>query len=360
MSEESISTRLRQAREQKGKTHEQIHKEAAFSLNVRKAVEYGKFKVVEPVYIRLVLRAYAEYLGLDGAQIVQQYNDQFGGPLPPLKVPPPPTPPPHPQVPLRGEGMGERTVAPPWQPAAVPPRPLHPPEGSRTRIGLLAAGVIGLFLLLLLGIQWLDQEEPAPQARAPAFPRPEPVPQRPMQLPEEGQPPAEGAGVAQAPARPAADTAAARPVAQVPDKTAVDTAAARPVVAPPVPSAPAAAGQEPAPGALVLELEAVEPTWVRVRWDKGGFLEAMLQPGTTRRLEARRQFLVWSGNSRGLRYRFQGRPIEQIRPGDPSHTVRFRASAEGVVLLDREKFEQLSQDARDQDTAARARRDSVP
>jgi hypothetical protein len=107
-------------------------------------------------------------------------------------------------------------------------------------------------------------------------------------------------------------------------------------------------------------VEVVEPTWVRIRWDKGGFLETMLQPGDNRRLQASSQFLVWAGNSKGLRYRFQGQPVAEIRMSDPSHTVRFRATKAGISLLDRETFDQLSEATRGPDTTARARRDSVP
>lgn len=355
MSGETIATRLRQAREQKEKTHEQIHRETGFSLNVLQAVEAGNFKVVEPVYVRLILRAYAEYLGLDGDEIVQQYNDQFGAPLPGMKVPPAPVPPPHPQVVLGGEGGGEQTAPPPWQPTPLP-RSLYA-DKPPPRLGLFAAGGVGLLLLLLLGVYWLDQEEEPPYAipersevRAPAVPRPEPVPPRPVQPLVESQPQTEVASAAQI--SPGPDTTASRPAAPPP------ALSEPPPTAKPEPVPQPAAGS--APGGLVLELEAVEPTWVRIRWDRGGFLEAVLQPGTTRRLEARNQFLMWAGNSRGLRYRFQGQPIEQIRLGDPSHTVRFRASKEGVTLLDREAFEQFSEAARERDTTVRARRDSVP
>lgn len=359
MSEESIATKLRQAREQQGKTHEQIHRQIGLSLNVLQAVESGNFKVVEPIYVRMILKAYADHLGLDGAAILKQYNDQFGAPPPTLEVPPAPTPGPHPQVSL-GEDLDLPTapgISPAWQPSPLPGGAFAQPKEIRSRGGLLLLGGGALLLVLLLALYWSDRQEeaprlsalperPAPQARPQAGPRPELAPQRPAQAPLEGT------------AQPQSQTApAAAPDTAVPP---MPSALAEPAL-PEVPAPKPATAPSPAPaGALVLEVEVVEPTWVRIRWDRGGFLETMLQPGDNRRLQASTQFLVWAGNSKGLRYRFQGQPVEQISQSDPSHTVRFRATKAGVSLLDRETFDQLSEAAREQDTMARARRDSVP
>jgi cytoskeleton protein RodZ len=363
MSEETIATKLRQAREQQGKTYEQIHRQTGLSLNVLQAVEAGNFKVVEPIYVRMILKAYADHLGLDGAAILNQYNDQFGAPPPPLEVPPPPTPGPHPQVAL-GDDLDlppAPGISPSWQPSPLPGSAFAEPK-SRSRGGLLLLGGGALLLILLLALYWSDTndegprisalpERPAPQARPPAGPRPELAPQRPAQAPPEvNAPPA----ALSEPAKPAPDIAVPPPLpaalAEPAAKPPAETLAPRPTPVPP-PAAPA--------GALVLELEVIEPTWVRIRWDKGGFLETMLQPGDNRRLQANTQFLVWAGNSKGLRYRFQGQPVQEVSQSDPSHTVRFKATKTGVSLLDREAFDQLFQTVRGQDTTARARRDSL-
>ncbi|MBI2504611.1 MAG: DUF4115 domain-containing protein [Candidatus Latescibacteria bacterium] len=366
MSEETIATKLRQAREQQGKTHEQIHRQIGLSLNVLQAVESGNFKVVEPIYVRMILKAYADYLGLDGSAILKQYNDQFGAPPPALEVPPPPTRGPHPQVAL-GEDLdlpAAPGISPSWQPSPLPIGAFGEPQRAQSRAGLLLLGGGVVLLALLLALYWSDQREAppvnalperaAPQARPPAGPRPELAPQRPAQAPLESSPQAQPAPAPLAEAgKTIPDTLPPHlpaALAEAPKPAAVETPAPKPPAAPP-----------PAPsGALVLELEVVAPTWVRIRWDKGGFLETMLQPGDNRRLQASTQFLVWAGNSKGLRYRFQGQPIEEIRQSDPSHTVRFKATKAGVSLLDRETFDQLSEAIRGQDTLARARRDSVP
>lgn len=374
MSEESIATKLRQAREQQGKTHEQIHRQLGLSLNVLQSVESGNFKVVEPIYIRMILKTYADHLGLDGSAILKQYNDQFGTPPPTLEVPPSPTPGPHPQVAL-GDDLDLPTapgITPPWQPSPLPTGAFSEPKRPSSRGGLLILGGGALLLVLLLTLYLSDNtgdeprtagrpERTAPQARPQAGPRPELAPQPPAQAPPEpsAQPQAATAMTPEA----APDTAlppmpAAMTDPQVPSLATPEAPAPKPTAEIPAPTPTTTPAPAPA-GALVLEVEVTAPTWVRIRWDKGGFLETMLQPGDNRRLQASTQFLVWAGNSKGLRYRFQGQPIAEISQSDPSRTVRFKATKAGVSLLDRETFDQLSEVAREQDTIAKARPDSA-
>ncbi|MBM3280488.1 MAG: helix-turn-helix domain-containing protein, partial [Candidatus Handelsmanbacteria bacterium] len=193
MSEESIATKLRHAREQQGKTHEQLHRQLGLSLNVLQAVETGNFKVVEPIYMRMILKTYADHLGLDGAAILKQYNDQFGAPPPTLEVPPEPTPGPHTAVAL-GDAL-TLPVAPGTtsdrQPSPLAASGYGEPNRSGARGGLLILGGGALLLVLLLALYLADTrstgEEPrtAPQARPPVASRPELAPQHPAQAPAE-------------------------------------------------------------------------------------------------------------------------------------------------------------------------------
>ena len=352
MSEETIATKLRQAREQQGKTHEQIHRQLGLSLNVLQAVESGNFKVVEPIYIRMILKAYADYLDLDGAAILKQYNDQFGSPPPILEVPPPPTPGPHPQVVL-GDDLdlpAAPGISPSWQPSPLPGGAFAKQKETRSRGGFLLLGGGAVLLVTMLALYWSDNsdegprttalpERAAPQVRPPAGPRPE-------LAPHPTQPPAEASAQPQAQAAP--------PLAE-PAKITADTAAPRlpAALAEPAPQSSAAPA---AAAGLTLEIEAVEPTWVQIRWDERGLFETVLQPGSSRRLEAKSQFLIWAGNGRGLRYRFQGQAVEQSTLGDLNRTVRFKASKDGVSVIDRDVFERLT--ARP-DSTAKARRDSL-
>lgn len=79
-----LGWRLRQAREEQGKTVEQVHRHTGLSLFILQNLEAGAFGVVEPVYIRLALRSYAEHLGLNPAALIQQLEALWHSPPPPV------------------------------------------------------------------------------------------------------------------------------------------------------------------------------------------------------------------------------------------------------------------------------------
>jgi cytoskeletal protein RodZ len=87
-----LGWRLRQAREEQGKTLEQVHHHTGLSLYVLQNLEAGAFAVVEPVYVRLALRSYAEHLGLNPAGLLQQLEALWSPPPPPAQVVPAPPP----------------------------------------------------------------------------------------------------------------------------------------------------------------------------------------------------------------------------------------------------------------------------
>lgn len=87
-----LGWRLRQAREDQGKTLEQVHHHTGLSLYILQNLEVGAFAVVEPVYIRLALRSYAEHLNLNAAGLVQQFDALCSPPPPPPQARPAPPP----------------------------------------------------------------------------------------------------------------------------------------------------------------------------------------------------------------------------------------------------------------------------
>lgn len=87
----ALACQLRQAREAQGKTLGQVHQQTGISLYVLQSLEAGESTAVEPVYVRLALRAYAENLGLNATSMVRQF-EAIGYQPPPLP-PTPPTPP---------------------------------------------------------------------------------------------------------------------------------------------------------------------------------------------------------------------------------------------------------------------------
>ena len=122
----------------------------------------------------------------------------------------------------------------------------------------------------------------------------------------------------------AAPTAEAPPVEEPPA-----TPTARPV---PLERA-ATVGEEAVDTSLVLEIEAIDSTWVQIRGDGRNLFEGTAAPGIRRRWQVRDHFLVRSGRAHGLRYWFRGELLGDGRLGDPLKVLRFRASRAGVTLL---------------------------
>ena len=71
---------------------------------------------------------------------------------------------------------------------------------------------------------------------------------------------------------------------------------------------------------LLLELRALEMTWVVVRSDEGEPVEALLQPDEIAQWRARDRFLLTLGNAGGVRAKLNGRPLGPF--GESSVVVR--------------------------------------
>lgn len=85
--------------------------------------------------------------------------------------------------------------------------------------------------------------------------------------------------------------------------------------------------------AVMLEVEAIDSTWVRVSSDGGVAFQGILAPGLKRRWVARESFLVRSGRAHGARYWLQGDLLGNGRLGVATKVLRFRADSEGITLL---------------------------
>ena len=129
----SISEQLRQAREEQRQTIAEIHRLTGVSPNVLQGLEKGDFEVVEPVFLRMGLRTYAEHLGLDVNAITQVYDKEFN-------TPPEPTP----------EAVQHLPSAPSL-PFSISPK-------IRRIIGL-AAGLV-IFVMLVVALMGSDEPEP--------------------------------------------------------------------------------------------------------------------------------------------------------------------------------------------------------
>jgi cytoskeletal protein RodZ len=332
--EQSISQQLCQARQQQHKDLEEVHRHTGLSLAVLRGLEGGKFDVVEPVFVRLALRAYAEYLGLNADEVLAQYDRTLGPPASPA-----------PQAPA----------------SSAPQTPAWPLAIDSSILRTLALGGGGLLAVLLV-VQLFEDDPIAqvapikPQA-AQSLPGSRGMSGPPETAKEEGAALEGGEQAAAKEDRVGAALEELEEQAATEQKAgaAQESAEQVPEAEVPVPARAAPAAQEqkpaslqesPAPGSgeqaapaappeasLVLEVEAVDSTWVQVRWDGNGLFEGIVPSGERRRWRARDYFLVHSGRAHGLRYWFQGQLLGDGFLGEPTRVLRFRASEEGVRLL---------------------------
>ena len=308
----SLSQQLRRAREERGESLEEIHKQTGISLEVLGGLETDRFDIIEPVYTRMVLAEYAGRLGMDLESTLRQFDRSVA---PSLKTAQPPP------------GSAAAATSSSLQPGALP--------------GWLLKGGIAALILLIIAIVAFRNGDPPPNYRGISSPG---------GSAENGKKNSSGddiedqSGVGLVPdkehppssvATPAPTTAATpqQPASAAVESTATPLAqlvTGAQVSLPHQDSRPRPALND---SVLVLEIEAVDSTWIQIKWDDGGMFEATIPPGFRRRLESRNHFLVHSGRARGIRYWFQGELLGGGYLGDPSKVLRFMASNEGVTLL---------------------------
>ena len=292
-------------------------------------LESGEFRV-EAVYARLAAANYAAYLGLDSAEVTALFDREFG----------------RPDIPAPSLSHGFRTSA------------LPALNGKFPAVWAIAAAAAATAVAVPLVIFFSgDPEEASPPAADAAEITPA------LPLAGDGNPAAvvepgtNGSGFAsiaalETPPVPLAETsftpadsadsgrgeAAPADLVEEAEARAVPAAAASQsdsVTAPE--EEPEAAERPGAPdlaAPLVLRAEAVDSTWVRIQWDGGtGSAEEIIPKGESRQWEAADHFMVIAGRPHGVRFYFQGQLLGGGRLGDPARVLRFRASADEVVLL---------------------------
>ena len=318
----SLSQQLRRAREERGESLEDVHKQTSISLEVLRGLEADRFDVIEPVFTRMVVAEYAGRYGMDVDSVLRQFDRTIA---PALKVAQPPVP---------------------GSAAAAASRSLQPVVLS----GWILRGGISLLILLVVAIVVFRNGDPPPEYSGIS---PQGAPADPSGEKSIGEGIEGRTGAVVAPDReespssmetsnPASVTEGhgpgPGPAPQVPASVAIDSTSTELDRGDTVAGiSMQGQGSQHSPAAndslLVLEIEAVDSTWVRIKWDHGGEFEATVPPGFKRSWETRNHFLVHSGRARGIRYWFQGELLGGGYLGDPSKVLRFKASKEGVILI---------------------------
>lgn len=350
MSEDlSLSEELRGARESRGDTLEQVHQLTGIALSILQGLERGDLQVVEAVYTRLAVVHYAAFLGLDGDALARRFDRESGtvGPRP---------------VPVRTLAPGGSSPLPAPSPLADLLRTQPPGRLAAVGVGLVVILSLALYLLSAGGSDGDAGTAPV-RATAPAAPEREArrsptsssvtadtIPRQapavlPASAPEARPEPtipempttdtadAPTSDTAAANTESAGDSGAAAPESRLPQEPAAT------LTPPPVEVTPAAdpgASDSTAgipTGVLVLQVEAVDSTWVQVQWDGVDGTEEIIPVGEHRRWAADRFFMVRAGRAHGVHFRFQGALLGDGRLGDPTRVLRFHASSNGVQLL---------------------------
>ena len=286
MSEEkqqTIAEELSAARQARGLNLEEIQEQSGISLSVLQGLETERFDVVEPVFVRLALKEYAEYLGLDPEPLLTRFDQQQS-----------------------------QVRRPRPRPAVLLEQPT-PQRSSRTPLIVIGL-VVGVCCLLAVAYYFFGDKIAAP----PTAPAQSAAPTQTDTPAQTIPPPTESL-----PAAALSDTLLVQSSTESEASEAPATADT---------SAIAATAQTTA--LVVLELEARDSTWVQIRWDGAAEnFEDTIAPGERRRFEARDHFVVLSTNPHGISYWLDGELLGGGQLGDPNQVLRFRATADGIQIL---------------------------
>ena len=312
MSEEkqqTIGEELSAARQARGLELEEIQRQSGVSLLVLQGIEAGTLDVVEPVFVRLALKTYAEHLGLDPEPFLSRFDQQYG-----------------------------RIMKARSEPVVVLSQPT-PPRRSRKPL-IVTGSIIGAGCVLAVAFFYFfgDKQTPTQAIETPTQ-ETEITTQETEITTQVIETPTQETEI------PTQETEIPTQETEIPTQTAHISAQSQPTTTPSdssaqsstelaEPPATGATAQTTEPVPVVLELEARDSTWVQIRWDDAAEnFEAIVPPGERHRFEARDHFVVLSTRPHGLSYWLNGQLLGNGQLGDPSQVLYFRAAADGIELL---------------------------
>lgn len=291
---ESIGDFFRQVRETKGLTLDDVASKTRIHPEFLMALEEGNYaRLPDQVFAKGFVRSYARSLGLDEEDAMRRFTDSAGSFY-------------NKQSEL--ELLRVRQVADERQ------------RQANRKVIFAAAAVAVLTLVLLLGREQSTMTRHRPAVDA----EPSAVPAGPAtgasRAPAERKP-SDGAPVRRGPERTETGPSAAtepKPQETAPGLGQPVVAQDAPLSLPTVSNAPLAGlpGQtEPArSGALVLDLEALELSWVVVQIDGASPHEALMRPGDRVQWKASDRFTLTLGNAGGVRGSLNGKPLDPFGP----------------------------------------------
>ena len=299
---DSLGTFFREAREAQGLSLQDVGTSTRIQEFYLNALEEEQFdSLPQKVFTKGFVRTYAKTLGLDEEEAVRRFTISAGSYY------------------QKEEEEQQQVIQ----------REEENRKGKANRNAVII--LTGVVLIGLIFILPREQSSPPPRPSSPPIkvtqePPPESsipsvgVPKEAMGSSEVGQGSKPGtSSTAMSPSR------NEKPLSPVPSKPADSAAKVTPPVsdiaravqeAPPTPpvapvkvmSAPFEPGQGEQDGPLMLELEALEITWVVVRSDNREPHEALLQPGERALWRAHERFFLTLGNAGGVKVKLNGIP----------------------------------------------------
>lgn len=270
--------RLAQERQLRNLSLADVARQLKLSVNQVEALEAGHYHGLPgPVYVRGFIRNYARLLGLDPDALVHS----------------------------AGESLPRQASRPEMPPSQDIP---FPSARARRWPRYATAGALILGGLALYEFYW---GEPAVVVTRPVAVTPEPISTAP-------QPP----GLAQAPAQPRPETAAAAPPPAAETQTArpamTASAAAAPTArdaAPPAAAEPSGGLETvPRPGERQVQLIFEEESWVEIRDRSGEAIFSKLnRPGTRQLVTGAPPLAIVVGNAHGVRLIYGDQPVDLSR-----------------------------------------------
>ncbi len=247
--------RLRQAREAKGLSLEQVSRSTKIHLNVLTAIEADRAQTISPIYLKGFLKTYARHLGEDEAALLALLSTGPTG-----------------SAPARASTPLPRHTAAAKRPAAA--ETTRRLANGLSRVPWRVVGTaVGVVLALWFGARWVRAHGHRP---APATARVASMPAPFKKLPAKK--------VAAAPAT--AKAAKKKP-------TAHKAAAAGPAVS----------------DGVHLTVQAQSLTWVQVMADGAVIFQQVLQPGARETWLAKQEITLWLGDAGGVSLELNGRPL---------------------------------------------------
>ncbi|HEY7128184.1 MAG TPA: RodZ domain-containing protein [Nitrospira sp.] len=301
---DSIGDFFKQVRETKGLTVDEVASKTRIRTDFVKALEEGNFaKLPDQVFARGFVRSYARSLGLDEEDAIHRFIQSAGAFY---------------------EKQDERERL-----------KVRQAEEERKRQANRKAVAIAIGIAILTLVILLSREQSSLLVRRTSQSEAPSTTAKRVTLPEQGKPDAPVRHPEPEPAAGGSKTKPTEAPSQPPTAARTDAPSGRgagsgtavapvlPQTAMPVPppvSIEAPLGSSSLEGAtnadepLVLDLEAIELSWVVIQVDGGSPQEALLRPGEKAKWKGQDQFMLTLGNAGGVKAELNGKPQKPFGP----------------------------------------------